>query len=119
MRVMALERIASSGLAAQARLFEQSAERVARAGLPISTQVEAAQRAVGASERDAGAGAAGVARSGGVQLDPAVASSLATEDLDLPQALTSAVTARRAFEANIAVLRTADDLFRESLNLAA
>lgn len=119
MKKMALERIAASGMRAHAMALEVAAENVSRLsafgpGLPRSPFEAQAEDGV----RDqAEIVARAVPR--GPLLPADLHETLRQAGDDLPQHMTSALAAQRAFESSLVILRTADDLFKESLNLAA
>jgi len=120
---MALDRIAQSGLRAQSRVIENVAHNIsqlnAREPLLIRTRLQ--------SEASPPSGPGGVRaeteiaprQTTGPLLSPDLQESFVRDEVDLGQELTNALSARRAFEANLAVERTYRDFFKATLNLGA
>ena len=117
---MALERIASSGIQAQLRAAENAAHNVSQINVEapqlVSTRFEAAPRGAGVRAETEPRQAP---RSSTPQLDPQVSESFVRDQVDIAQELTSLLTARRAFQANLAVERASRSFVDATLNLAA
>src|SRR5688500_17685682 len=117
---MALERIASSGIQAQLRAAENAAHNVSQINVEspqlVSTRFEAAPRGAGVRAETELRQAP---RSSSSHLDPQVNESFVRDQVDIVQELTNLLTARRAFQANLAVERASRSFVDATLNLAA
>ena len=104
--------IANSGLRAETRRLEQSAQNVAN----INTDGYAAQRVESRSEAHGGVSTAVYTRQG----LPAQAGGAAPESTtDLAEETVSQISSQHAFTANLAVLRTADAMLGELVDRKA
>lgn len=120
---MALERIPSSGLQAQLRAVENAAHNISQVNVEAPQLVDT--RFVSASPPPP-RGAGGVraetelrSNSRSPVLDPSVSETFVREQVDIAHELTNLLTARRAFQANLAVERTYRSFTEATLNLAA
>ena len=117
---MALERIASSGIQAQLRAAENAAQNISQVNVErpalVSTRFEAAPRGAGVRAETE---ARPAPRSSAPQLDPQIDESFVREQVDIVQEFTNLLTARRAFQANVAVERASRSFVEATLNLGA
>ena len=116
---MALERIASSGIQAQLRAAENAAHNVSQINVDapqlVSTRFETGPRGAGVRAETE----LRQAPRSSPQLDPQVSESFVRDQVDIVQEFTNLLTARRAFQANVAVERASRSFVDATLNLAA
>lgn len=120
---MALDRISTSGLSAQSRVVENVAHNISQLNVENPLLIRTRLR----SEAVPPAGPGGVRAesemaqrlASGPVLSPNLQESFVRDEVDLGQELTNALSARRAFDANLAVERTYRDFFEATLNLGA
>ena len=104
--------IASSGLRAESRRLEQSAHNVAN----VNTDGYEAARVESRSEAHGGVSTAVYTRQG---LPAPAATTPGSSTTDLAEETVTQMSSQRAFQANIAVLRTADAMLGELVDRKA
>lgn len=117
---MALERIAGSGIQAQLRAAENAAHNISQVSVEapqlVSTRFEASPRGAGVRAETE---PRQVPRSSVPRLDPQIDESFVREQVDIVQEFTNLLTARRAFQANVAVERASRSFVDATLNIGA
>ena len=120
---MAIDRIAGSGIQAQLRAAENAAHNISQVNVDapqlVSTRFESAAPAPPRGGGGVRAETELRSRSQSPVLDPSVNETFVREQVDIAQELTDLLTARRAFQANLAVERTYRAFPDATLTLAA
>ena len=116
---MALERIAGSGIQAQLRAVDNAAHNISQVNVEapqlVSTRFEASPRGAGVRAETEPRQAS---RPSTPRLDPQIDEAFVRE-VDIVQEFTNLLTARRAFQANVAVERASRSFLDATLNLGA